>query len=46
MREKLGNLEKEEPGLRLSDDAISLLLAQKTEVLESIQEVINYDYRR
>ncbi len=40
VRKKLGNLEKEEPGLRLSDDAISLLLAQKTEVLESIQSVL------
>lgn len=40
VREKLGNLEKEEPGLRLSDDAISLLLAQKTEVLEGIQDVL------
>ena len=33
MRKKLGNLEKEEPGLRLSDDAISSLLAQRTDVL-------------
>ena len=33
MREKLGNLEKEEPGLRLSDEAISDLLEQKTDVL-------------
>lgn len=40
VRKKLGNLEKEEPGLRLSDDAISLLLAQKTDVLESIQSVL------
>ncbi|WP_203246880.1 HD family phosphohydrolase [Sporosarcina beigongshangi] len=40
MRKKLGNLEKEEPGLRLSDDAISMLLAQKTEVLENIQSVL------
>ncbi|WP_342505225.1 HD family phosphohydrolase [Sporosarcina sp. FSL K6-2383] len=40
MRKKLGNLEKEEPGLRLSDDAISVLLAQKTEVLKDIQYVL------
>ena len=30
MRKKLVNLEEEEPGLRLSDDAFHLLLAQKT----------------
>ncbi|MEK5038883.1 HD family phosphohydrolase [Sporosarcina sp. FSL K6-3457] len=41
VRKKLGNLEKEEPGLRLSDDAISALLAQKIEVLEGIQHVLS-----
>lgn len=41
VRKKLGNLEKEEPGLRLSDDAISALLAQKIEVLEEIQNVLS-----
>ena len=37
MRKKLGNLEKEEPGLRLSDEAISDLLEQKTDVLRDVQ---------
>ena len=40
MRAKLANLEKEEPSLRLSDDAISSLLAQKTDALLEMQQVL------
>ncbi|MER2089846.1 MAG: HDIG domain-containing metalloprotein, partial [Sporosarcina sp.] len=40
MRSKLANLEKEEPNLRLSDDAISSLLSQKTEDLLEMQKVL------
>ena len=41
MRKKLGNLEKEEPGLRLSDEAISDLLEQKTDVLRDVQSIVS-----
>ena len=41
MRKKLGNLEKEEPGLRLSDEAISDLLEQKTDVLRKMQTIVS-----
>ncbi len=39
MRKKLGNLEKEEPGLRLSDEAISDLFEQKTDVLRDVRRL-------
>lgn len=41
MRERLKNLEKKEPGLRLSDEAISNLLEQKTDVLQDVQQIIS-----
>ena len=41
MSKKLGKLEKEEPGLRLRDDAIANLLEQKTDVLREIQNEIS-----
>jgi putative nucleotidyltransferase with HDIG domain len=40
MRTKLASLEEEEPNLRLSDDAISTLLSQKTESLLEAQNVL------
>ena len=40
MRTKLTSLEKEEPSLRLSDDAIANLLAQSTDALLNAQSVL------
>ncbi len=40
VRKKLGNLEKEEPSLRLSDDAISNLLSLEIDVLLDVQKVL------
>lgn len=40
MRAKLASLEEEEPGLRLSDDAIASLLAQNTDTLLNMQKIL------
>ena len=40
MRTKLSSLEKEEPSLRLSDDAIANLLSQSTDALLNAQSVL------